>query len=312
MTKGGVLSVATLAATLLAGCVFAYSFDSLETPVRPASDASPSPSAADVGSVSTRLCDGPFAEVPDLCDDFDDESPVGARWDIGGAVDNPVLYRDASVTRESPAATDRSPLVSRPSVLRMRASGERAKAALLHLLGKAKRGTARRGVEVSLVARPTVNEMPLPVEGGPLTGIMPVGFLTQSAVGIPAGVLLVLRDSTLYLAVTNDLSPAAPPPDRASFQPLTVLTASPAATWVRVRLAVGEREALKERGFSCDAMEPVVVAAEGGALFSACLGLKGSLGSIEWLDFATLALGPTILGEGTAEIFVDNVLLTTF
>lgn len=301
---------ATLAFVLAlqAGCVLAYSFDGLRGG-EPAPIVDAAGDAPDAAPTAARYCTT-VADKVDFCDDFDDDAPLGARWNVEGAFANPVLFLDASVTR---VPTEGTALASAPNAARMVARGGRAKAVLFGALRDKTDASAARGVEVSLSMRPVRVDLPQSQANGPLTGVLVFSVLTQvdSSLG---GVSLFFRDQQLFLAQTIDLGPDAATPDRATFVPLSIVGVSGVAVWGRLRLAIGPRDVVVARGFSCNEVTvgDTYVAAADSALQTACMPLGGRFASADWLSRALLEVGPLILGTGDVEVLADNVTTKIF
>lgn len=292
-----------------AGCVFAYSFDALRGGEASAADASADDGAVDAGPTPARYC-ASVADKVDFCDDFDDDAPIGAHWNVESAFANPVLFLDASVSR---IPVEGAPLVSAPSAIRMTARGARAKATLFGALRDKSDAAPAHGVEIALSARPVHIEMPQTPPDGPLTGVLIASVLTQVGSSL-GGVSIFYRDEQLFLAQTVDLGPDAAPPDRATFVPFSIVGVSGVAVWGRLRMAIGPRDMVVARGFTCDEVKDgaAFVTAADSTLQTACMPLGGRFASADWLARGFLEVGPLIVGTADVEMLADNVTATVF
>lgn len=295
---------------LQAGCVLAYSFDGLRGGEAPTTEDA-SVDAGDAGDAATSSSYCPsVADKVDFCDDFDDDAPVGAHWNVEGAFANPVLFFDASVAR---VPIDPTPLASPPSALRMVARGARAKATLFATLRNRADAAPVHGVEVALSARPQRVDLPQTPPDGPLTGVLVFSVLTQVDNSL-GGVGIFYRDQQVFLAQTGDLGADAGPAERATLVPLSIVGVSGVAVWGRLRMAIGPRDMVVARGFRCDEVTDgaTFVAAGDSAFQTACMPLAGRFASADWLSRALLELGPLILGTGEVEMLADNVTAKLF
>lgn len=296
--------LAVLAATLT-GCALAYSFDTL------------SGGTADGGAASDAAPEGAAETAPpgrfcatvdaDFCDDFDDNDPIGARWNLQGLASNPVLGRDAAVTREP---IENSPLLSAPSMLRLRAGGLRAKAALFDLVPPPRSGGAARGVDVVTAFRAATVIVPVPDGGGRLEGAVMLGVITEDAT-LVSGVGLVVRGPNLFLYQTIESDSSV---DTAKFQSVSDVFGANGTVWGRLHFAIGPRDELVARGMtSCQSLaDGMTVAAQLGPLRDQCMLLEGRFASNDWLSHAALSFGPVLFGDGQADVLADNVVLNVF
>ena len=131
-----------------------------------------------------------------------------------------------------------------------------------------------------------------------------IGF----ALGINAFLMPVLKTAMHMSGAASSLLLGA------TFVPFSIVGVSGVAVWGRLRMAIGPRDMVVARGFTCDEVKDgaAFVTAADSTLQTACMPLGGRFASADWLSRGFLEVGPLIVGTADVEMLADNVTATVF